>query len=168
MNMRVVKPVCETVAHLASAANPKTEKLQFWHERLCHQNKKHVQEFIQREGVDVPTDDYFCEACAFGKSHPLPFYSHSCRANQPGEIIHADVCGPMEIPSLRDDGLVAATHTEDCRDFLANLTAEFKITSGPVSCFLGVEVVHLHHSGIVHQESTRQISYVGIKTCLHS
>jgi len=55
MNMRVVKPVCKAMVHLTSAANPKTEKLQFWHERLCHQNKKHVQ-----EGVGVPTDDYFC------------------------------------------------------------------------------------------------------------
>jgi len=80
---------------LTSAVNPKTDKLQFWHKRLCHQNKKHVQEFLQREGIDVPTDDYFCEACAFGKSHHLPFHNRSCRDNQPGEIIHADVYDPI-------------------------------------------------------------------------
>ena len=39
-----------------------------------------------------------------------------------------------------DDGITAATHLEDCREFLTDLTAEFKITSGPVSCFLGTEV----------------------------
>jgi len=69
MNMNVVRPDCdcEAVAHLTSVVNPKTEKLQFWHERLCHQNKKYVKDFLQQEGVDVPCDDYFCEACALGK-----------------------------------------------------------------------------------------------------
>jgi len=44
MNMNVVRPDrdCEAVAHLTSAVNPKTEKLQFSHERICHQNKKYV------------------------------------------------------------------------------------------------------------------------------
>jgi hypothetical protein len=39
-----------------------------------------------------------------------------------------------------DDGIVAATYDEDCQNFLKNLTAEFKITAGPVSCFLGIEI----------------------------
>jgi len=29
---------------------------------------------------------------------------------------------------------------EDCHEFITGLTAEFKITSGTVSCFLGIEV----------------------------
>jgi hypothetical protein len=101
MNLRVVKPDNPAVVCLASAVNPKTNKLQFWHERLCHQNKKYVKEFLQREGVNVPLDEYFCEACAYGKSQRQPFYSRTCRATKAGEIIHADVCGPMEESSLR-------------------------------------------------------------------
>jgi len=76
-------------ACLASAVKPKCEQLQYWQERLCHQNKKHV----QREGISVNSSEYFCEACAYGKSHRQPFYNHTCHATSPGEIIHADVCG---------------------------------------------------------------------------
>ena len=101
MNMRVIKPDESAAVYLADAAKPKNEKLQFWHERFCHQNKRYVKEFLQREGVNLSLDEYFCEACAFGKSHRMPFYSRTCRATKPGEIIHADVCGPMEESSLR-------------------------------------------------------------------
>jgi len=102
MMMRVVKS-CDSSnssACLASAVKPKCEQLQYWHERLSHQNKKHVQEFLQREGISVNSSDNFCEACAYGKSHRQPFYNRTCRATSPGEIIHADVCGPMEESSL--------------------------------------------------------------------
>jgi len=44
-----------------------------------------VKDFLQQEGVDVPRDDYFCEACALGKSHREPYRSRDCRATQPGE-----------------------------------------------------------------------------------
>jgi len=89
--------------YLASAVKPKIEQLQFWHERLCHQNKTHVQQFLQQEGVNVSASasEYFCEACALGKSQRQPFHSRSYRTTKPGEIIHADVCGPMEESSLR-------------------------------------------------------------------
>ena len=100
MMMHVVKPHNASKVCLASAATPKSEQLQFWHERLCHQSKKHVQEFLRREGVSVNPSDYFCEACEYGKSHRQPFHNRTCRATRPGEIIHADVCGPMEESSL--------------------------------------------------------------------
>ena len=48
----------------------------------------------------------------------------------------------MEKSSLR------ATDADDCRDFLANLTAEFQITSAPVSCFLGIEVKQLEDGSV--------------------
>jgi len=98
MNMHVVKPA---VVCLTSAVNPKSDQLQFWHERFCHQNQEYVQEFLHQEGVNVQLDEYFCEACAYGKSHRQLFHSRTCRASKPREIIHADVCGPMEELSLR-------------------------------------------------------------------
>ena len=39
-----------------------------------------------------------------------------------------------------DDGIVAATDTKDCQNFLDNLMTEFQITAGPVSYFLGIEI----------------------------
>lgn len=101
MNMCIFKPDEPATVCLASAVSPKTEKLQFWHERLYHQNKRRVAEFLQQEGVNLTLNEYFCEACAFGKSHRQPFYSRTCRATKSGEIIHADVCGPMKESPLR-------------------------------------------------------------------
>ena len=58
-----------------------------------------------------------------------------------------------------DDGLVAATDKEDIQKFIDELTAEFKATCGPVSCFLGIDVHQRPDSSIfITQESyTRRV-----------
>lgn len=43
-----------------------------------------------------------CEGCIMGKHHRLPFPKEGRnRATRPGELIHSDVCGPMQKPSLK-------------------------------------------------------------------
>lgn len=74
--------------------------LQLWHERLGHLNKQHVKKFLHSQGIDVQNDNTFCEACVLGKQHRLPFQSRQQRAKDVGEIIHTDVCGPMEEESM--------------------------------------------------------------------
>lgn len=70
--------------------------LQLYHERLGHQNKRHVKMVLSREfGIKVNLDTESCEGCIFGKSHVLKFGTRE-RAKAPGELIHADVCGPFE------------------------------------------------------------------------
>lgn len=41
-------------------------------------------------------DDEFCGACMEGKQHRDTFKLRQQRAIEPGELIHADLCGPME------------------------------------------------------------------------
>ncbi|RWR98958.1 integrase core domain protein-like protein, partial [Dinothrombium tinctorium] len=49
----------------------------------------------------IEVDEFFCEGCAYGKNHRLPFKKDDKkRAELPGELIHADVCGPMSTPSV--------------------------------------------------------------------
>ena len=51
----------------------------------------------------IKAKDYtepFCEYCAEGKMHRLPFPSSERKTTAIGEIVHADVCGPMQEPSL--------------------------------------------------------------------
>lgn len=68
---------------------------QLYHERLAHQNKRHVRTIVKRElGIDLPIDLDLCEGCINGKAHRLKFGTRS-RATAPGELIHADVCGPF-------------------------------------------------------------------------
>jgi transposase InsO family protein len=69
--------------------------LQLYHERLAHQNKRHVKSVLKRElNMDVSLDSERCEGCIFGKAHRLRFGTRA-RATKPGEVIHADVCGPF-------------------------------------------------------------------------
>lgn len=42
----------------------------------------------------------FCDGCALGKSHRLPYCSRLIRANVVGYIIRTDVCGPMPVATL--------------------------------------------------------------------
>ncbi|KAL4126736.1 hypothetical protein QTP88_010945 [Uroleucon formosanum] len=60
-----------------------------WHEILSHQNVQHKQK-----------NKFFCEACVYGKQHREPFTLSNTKSTKPGQLIHSDVCGPMEVNSL--------------------------------------------------------------------
>lgn len=98
MLIRVKKPENPFNAEVNVASK---ESLQIWHERLGHQNKRHVQQFLKQRGVEV--EDFgedFCEACVKGKQHRSVFQTRQQRPTQPGEVFHGDLCGPMECKSL--------------------------------------------------------------------
>lgn len=68
--------------------------------RFGHQNKRHVQRFLARAGIEAKNYEEFC-------SVPVPvlrensiFKLRQQRAIEPGELIHADLCEPMECKSL--------------------------------------------------------------------
>ena len=49
----------------------------------------------------IEKPDSLCEGCILGKQHRESFPSGKCiRAKAPLEIVHSDVCGPMQTPSL--------------------------------------------------------------------
>ena len=97
LNMRTVTPKVPVEVHLTA----KFDSLQLWHERLGHQNKKHVRQFLKQQGISVDLDeDQFCEGCVFGKQHRKHYGSRKERASKPGELIHTDVCGPMQVRSI--------------------------------------------------------------------
>jgi transposase InsO family protein len=76
--------------------------LQQWHEKLSHQNIQYVRNYLKR--MQIPymetKNEFFCEACVYGKQHREPFTLSSTTTTKPGQIIHSDVCGPMEEKSL--------------------------------------------------------------------
>jgi len=66
-----------------------------------YQNKRHVKSVIQEEfGVKVDVGNETCEGCMYGKFHRLKFGTRQ-QATSPGELVHADVCGPFETPSAK-------------------------------------------------------------------
>lgn len=73
-----------------------------WHEMLSHQNVQYVRSYLKY--MQIPFTDtknkFFCEACIYGKQHREPFTSSTTKTTKPGQLIHSDVCGPMEENSL--------------------------------------------------------------------
>lgn len=76
--------------------------LSTWHRRLAHVNYKTIIKMMSSgavEGLDlastvIPSEP--CAGCAYGKHQRLPFSSGRTRATYTGELIHSDLCGPME------------------------------------------------------------------------
>lgn len=76
----------------------KVEKFSEWHNKLCHQNFDHIKRYLKQNQIIFEDDsaDYICEMCLSGKQHRIAFPSSSTRASEVLELVHVDVCGPME------------------------------------------------------------------------
>ena len=85
-----------------------------WHCRLGHIGKKRMQR-LHKDGV-LPSLDFesfdTCEACLMGKMTKTPFTGHPERAGELLEIIHSDVCGPMNT-GARGGYFYFVTFTDD-------------------------------------------------------
>jgi len=78
-----------------------------WHDRLGHINYKCIRH-MNKDGLISDskvenvnkTEDFFCEACQYGKQHHFPLKSFSREKPKAGELIHSDVCGKMSQESV--------------------------------------------------------------------
>ena len=78
--------------------------LKLWHERLGHINVsaiKKTNEVNAVSGMKIENKaDFFCEACTLGKQARKPhFLSEKPKEEEPGLMIHSDVCGPINVES---------------------------------------------------------------------
>lgn len=74
---------------------------------MAHVNVRTIQQMESQqlvEGLSIKseTDETVpvCTGCVYGKMHRLPFPTGRIRAKEVGELIHSDVCGPMQEKSL--------------------------------------------------------------------
>lgn len=74
--------------------------LKTWHKRLGHQNAAHVRTFLKGRGIKFIDENFDCSGCSYGKNHRLSFDVRIEKSSKCGEIIHTDVCGPIEETSL--------------------------------------------------------------------
>ena len=50
---------------------------------------------------EIQNGEVVCQGCVLGKGHKEPFPKESkWRANEPLELMHSDLCGPMQTASL--------------------------------------------------------------------
>ncbi|KAI1001170.1 hypothetical protein K3495_g7031 [Podosphaera aphanis] len=77
---------------------------EFWHQALCHAAPASIVKtgkLIQESNLipDCP-QDFHCEACSLAKSHHNKPQASLSRAQERGEYLHPDLCGPFPIPSI--------------------------------------------------------------------
>ena len=92
----------DTVVHAARTDDASTE-LTLLHARMGHLNLQDLRKLPDiADGVTLHAKDAaFCDACALGKSARKPVAKAAQPRNtKPGELIHSDMAGPMEVPSL--------------------------------------------------------------------
>lgn len=84
--------------------NTKVVDFELWHRRLGHMSHdymKHSQELIDPScNHEFKNKMDFCEVCLKGKQCRLPFQHVGTRADEQLELVHSDLCGPMEVDSL--------------------------------------------------------------------
>ncbi|CAL8078779.1 unnamed protein product [Prunus armeniaca] len=76
-----------------------------WHKRMGHLHLKGLNQLKEKEMVHglphLEVVDTVCEGCQFGKQHREWFPKNQAwRASTPLELIHMDLCGPMQTESL--------------------------------------------------------------------
>lgn len=73
--------------------------LKGWRERLRRQEKRHVREVLSRvcKSSDATA---FCDGYVLGNSHRKPFHTGRDRPNIVGELINAELNGPMSVDSI--------------------------------------------------------------------
>ena len=77
-----------------------------WHCRYGHLNFDYVNQLMNKqlvEGLKCSDTDFDkqCEACVLGKMKKIPFAKQTVhRATELLELVHSDVCGPMNVDSL--------------------------------------------------------------------
>ena len=82
------------------------KSLQTWHHRFAHLNFEMIKQ-MERKGsvlgfqLTKREPDHLCAGCQFGKHHRASFPVNPIRTRfpNPGDLIHADICGPMSVPS---------------------------------------------------------------------
>lgn len=88
---------------LRESCNIVQTDIKLWHDRLGHINVKEIQNMSKIGAIPVAVtgnDNFFCEACQFGKQSRLPFHKSRRGPTKPGDIVYSDVCGPIEEPSV--------------------------------------------------------------------
>jgi transposase InsO family protein len=98
-----------------------SDKADLWHRRYGHLSYgalSRLQREDMVEGLDATAAEFkaagskTCEPCIMGKQHRQPFPTSTSATIKRLELVHMDVCRPMEVPSLAGHRYFA-THLDD-------------------------------------------------------
>jgi len=101
--------------HVFSA---KVDESIIWHKRYGHFNLNSLK-FIYDAGMvddmlEIHVSAQTCESCELGKQHRQSFpQSISKRATHKPELVHSNICGPMNIVSLSNNDVYFILFIDD-------------------------------------------------------
>lgn len=86
----------------SSACHSASIAASLWHQRLGHTTKlKELKGLVNGVDISAETEVTFCEGCVEGKLAKKPFKSiGGIRSKRKMQLIHSDVCGPMQNESV--------------------------------------------------------------------
>jgi hypothetical protein len=99
MIIKTVKP------HTQVFTSNQGEQCRLWHRRFCHAGKETLAQIAKDslvEGLPVIVEglrkasEGLCEDCVMGKQTRKPFHPSIRESEAPLDLIHTDVCGPMQ------------------------------------------------------------------------
>jgi hypothetical protein len=96
---------CKVTVPTANLTTAKPTNVTLWHERLGHlsmNNIKKLEGMVKGISLDHKCDtEKICKGCMEGKQHRLPFpQATTNKTSELLQIVHSDVCGPMQTKSL--------------------------------------------------------------------
>lgn len=95
--MSVSTPINQSNSTCQMAVETLTE----WHKKLAHQNYNQIRKVLTRNNIKFKEESLQpCKDCLGGKQHRSSYPASQSRASRPCELIHSDLCGPMETTSL--------------------------------------------------------------------
>lgn len=96
----------------------KKEEVMFWHRKLGHLGKNNMKKLLTMStGINITKEqceniDDICEVCLKSKQTRFPFKTVRTRASRPLEIVHTDLCGPID-PETWDKKRYILTFLDD-------------------------------------------------------
>ena len=85
-----------------------TDDVWLWHKRLCHLNFDNLIGIIKMKKVRglqklKKPDNTMCKQCQLGKMTKSSFKSKTYTSNEVLELVHTDLCGPIEVQIYKGD-----------------------------------------------------------------
>ncbi|CDF39893.1 unnamed protein product [Chondrus crispus] len=131
------------------------------HERMAHVNVQGIASMIHNNvvsGINSDNHSPICPACVFGKAtrSVIPKQRSSSRAQNCLDLVHSDVCGPLEVQSIGD--LNGTQH---------QLTTAYIPEQNGVAERLNRTLIDLVHSMLSHKQVSKRFWAEALATSVY-
>ncbi|CDF39891.1 unnamed protein product [Chondrus crispus] len=152
--------------------------MQTLHERMAHVNVQGIASMIHNNvvsGINSDNHSPICPACVFGKAtrSVIPKQRSSSRAQNCLDLVHSDVCGPLEVQSIGGSRYFI-TFVDDHSNWVVHqLTTAYTPEQNGVAERLNRTLIDLVHSMLSHKQvklrkldlRAREAMFLGYSQC---